>query len=65
MHVDEPIAAAKRIMTAVKTRQKDVCIGFPECLYVRLNALFPRVVDAALAGNDRRAKALFASGVIG
>jgi short-subunit dehydrogenase len=65
MHVDEPIATAKRIITAVKTRQKDVCIGFPECLYVRLNALFPRVVDAALAGNDRKAKALFASGVIG
>jgi short-subunit dehydrogenase len=61
MHIDEPKIVANRIMTAVKKRQKDVCIGFPECLYVRLNALLPRVVDAALAGNDRRAKSLFVS----
>jgi short-subunit dehydrogenase len=61
MHVDEPETVAGQIMAAVKKRKKDVCIGFPECLYVRLNALLPRVVDAALAGNDRRAKSLFVS----
>jgi short-subunit dehydrogenase len=61
MHVDEPATVASQIMAAIRERKKDVCIGFPECLYVRLNAFLPRVVDAALAGNDRRTKSLFAS----
>jgi short-subunit dehydrogenase len=61
MNVDEPVTVAKRIMMAIKRRQKDLCIGFPECLYIRLNALLPRVVDAALASNDRTAKTLFVS----
>jgi short-subunit dehydrogenase len=61
MHIDDPSTVSAKIIAAVKQRRKDVCIGFPECLYARLNALLPRVVDAALARNDRRAKRLFAS----
>jgi short-subunit dehydrogenase len=61
MHIDDPITVATKIIAAIRQRRKDVCIGIPECLYVRLNALLPRVVDSALAHNDRRAKGLFAS----
>jgi short-subunit dehydrogenase len=61
MNVDDPVTVSARIIAAIKQRRKDVCIGFPECLYVRLNAVLPRVMDAALARNDRRAKSLFAS----
>jgi short-subunit dehydrogenase len=61
MHIDNPITVSATIVAAIKQRRKDVCIGFPECFYVRLNALLPRVVDAALAGNDRRARSLFTS----
>lgn len=61
MHVDDPLAVSTRIILAIKQRKKDVYIGMAECLYVRLNALWPRAVDRALAPSDRRAKTLFAS----
>jgi hypothetical protein len=48
-------------VTAIKRRKKDVYIGFPERLFVRLNAVMPRLVDAAIAGNDRKAMKLFAA----
>jgi len=59
MNMDEPEAVAKRILRAISRHEKDVYIGFPESLFVRLNALMPRLVDVALASDDRKARALF------
>ena len=61
MNIDPPEIISKRIVTAIKERKKDVYIGFPERLFVRLNAVMPRLVDAAVAGNDRKAMKLFAA----
>jgi len=60
MTMDDPDRTAARIVEAVVARRRDVDIGFPEGVYVRLNALFPRLVDRALAAGDRRAARLFA-----
>ena len=61
MRIDDPAAVSAKIIAAIKQRKKDVSIGFPEYLFARFNALLPRIIDAALAGNDRKAKRLFAS----
>lgn len=60
MNLDEPERVARQILKAISLRRKDVYLGFPESFFVRLNALLPRVVDTALAKNDRKAAALFA-----
>ena len=59
MAMDSPEHVADRIVAAVVARSRNVVIGFPESLFVRVNALMPRVVDQALAANDRKAAALF------
>jgi hypothetical protein len=61
MNIDPPEIISKRIVAAVKQRKKDVYMGFPERLFVRLNAVMPRLVDAAVAGSDRKAMKLFAA----
>jgi short-subunit dehydrogenase len=59
MNMDSPELVADRIVAAIAHGEKNVVIGFPESLFVRINALVPGVVDRALAGNDRKAAALF------
>jgi short-subunit dehydrogenase len=59
MNMDKPEYTARQIVKAIRARKKDVYIGFPESFFVRVNALMPRMVDAALAKNDRKAKTLF------
>ncbi len=59
MRLDPPDDAARRIVEAIDTRARDVVIGFPESLFVRVNALVPSLVDRALAPNDRKAASLF------
>ncbi|WP_304164272.1 SDR family NAD(P)-dependent oxidoreductase [Phenylobacterium aquaticum] len=61
MNMDAPQAIAERIVAAIRTRKRDVYFGFPETLFVRLNALFPGLVDRALSANDRKAAQLFVS----
>ena len=61
MRIDIPSVVASSIVAAIRHRRKEVYIGFPERLFARLNAVLPRVVDAAVAGKDRRARALFQS----
>lgn len=61
MNIDDPMTVALKFVAAIKRRKKDVCVGFPECLFSRVNALLPRVVDAVLASNDRKARRLFVS----
>jgi hypothetical protein len=48
-----------KIIEAISARKKDVYIGFPESLFVRINAIFPAVVDKALVANDKKARTLF------
>jgi short-subunit dehydrogenase len=59
MNMDEPEAIAGRIVAAIRARKREVYFGFPEAIVVRLNALFPGVVDQVLAANDRKAAQLF------
>ena len=56
MAMDVPELVAKRMIEAIESDAKDVYIGFPESLFVRINALLPRIVDGALAKNDCIAK---------
>lgn len=60
MNMDEPAQVARRIVRAIVNCERDVYLGFPESLFVRVNALAPSVVDGALAANDKRAAELFA-----
>lgn len=59
MHLDEPETVARRIVSAIRTRKKEVFFGFPERIFVSLNALVPRFVDAAVTGEIRKARTLF------
>jgi short-subunit dehydrogenase len=56
MNMDEPEQVAARIARAIAGRDKDVYLGFPESLFVRVNAVLPRIVDRALAAQDRIAR---------
>ena len=60
MNMDEPAAIAARIMATIQARRPEAYFGFPESLFVRVNALAPGLVDRALAANDRKAAHLFA-----
>jgi len=61
MNMDPPELIATRIVDAIRGRKKDVYFGFPESLFVRLNAIFPQLIDRALSANDRKAARLFAN----
>ena len=60
MALDEPDEVASRIVDAVERGEKDVHFGGAESFFVKLNGVFPRLVDFLLANNDRKASALFA-----
>lgn len=53
MNLDEPENVATRIVGAIEENRKDCYLGFPENLFVRINALLPRLVDAALRKQNR------------
>ena len=61
MNMDEPQMIAERIVAAIRARKRDAYFGYPEAIFVRLNAIFPGLVDRALSANDRKAARLFAS----
>lgn len=58
MNMDSPEYVAGKIMQAISGRKKEHFIGFPESLFVRVNALLPRIVDQALAANDKKARTI-------
>ena len=60
MAMDDPDRIARRIVAAVRSDSRDVYLGFPENLFVRLNGLAPGLIDGALKSNDLKARALFA-----
>ena len=53
MNMDSPIWVAERIVRAILKPAKDTYLGFPESLFVRINAILPRLVDGALRGQNR------------
>lgn len=53
MNMDEPEQVAIKIVKAVENDKKDVYLGFPESLFVRINAIMPRLVDLALRRQNR------------
>jgi short-subunit dehydrogenase len=59
MNMDEPEVIARRIVEAIRVGRPEAYFGFPESLFVRINALFPGLVDRALFANDRKAAQLF------
>jgi short-subunit dehydrogenase len=59
MTMDEPESVARKIVQATIDRKKDVVIGFRERVFIRVNALAPRLVDAAIAGDTMKARNLF------
>jgi short-subunit dehydrogenase len=48
MNMDEPGVVAEHIVRAIEKDAKEYYIGFPESLFVRINAILPGVVDGAL-----------------
>lgn len=48
MHQDDPATVARQIVAALENRRAETFLGWPEKFFVRLNALFPRLVDQAL-----------------
>jgi short-subunit dehydrogenase len=48
MNMDEPKWVASRIVEGISRDRKELYLGFPESLFVRINALLPRLVDKAL-----------------
>lgn len=61
MGIDEPDKVADAIVDAIARRKKDVYFGAAERMFVKFNAVAPRLLDALQAGNDRKAKKLFSS----
>lgn len=61
MRLDEPQIVALRILRAIEKREKNVYIGAPEAIIVKLNALFPGALDVALSPQIETAKKLFSS----
>ncbi|HEX9180895.1 MAG TPA: SDR family oxidoreductase [Burkholderiales bacterium] len=54
--VDTPEAIAPRIAAAIESGRRELQIGAPESVFTRINALFPRIVDAALRKQNRAAR---------
>ncbi|GAB2197093.1 SDR family oxidoreductase [Sessilibacter sp. MAH4] len=48
-HVDEPSWVAQQLIKAIKNKvRSNLYLGFPESLFVRINALLPNVVDKSI-----------------
>ncbi|MFK8066827.1 MAG: SDR family oxidoreductase [Gammaproteobacteria bacterium] len=56
MNMDEPVDVADQIIDAIRQRKKECYIGFPESLFVRVNALMPGLVDVSLKNQNQAAR---------
>ena len=54
MNSDEPSVVARYAVCAIEQDCKDYYIGWPECLFVRINAILPRLVDGVLRKQNRQ-----------
>jgi short-subunit dehydrogenase len=61
MQTDAPELVADRIVAAIVARKAEVFIGFQERMFMRLNALLPRLIDAGIAGQTAKARHIFTS----
>jgi short-subunit dehydrogenase len=59
MKADEPDFVADRIVAAITGRKQEVFIGFQERMFMRMNALFPRLIDAGISSQAKKARHLF------
>ena len=48
MNMDDPDVVAANIVRAIEKDAKEYYIGFPECLFVRINSILPGMVDGSL-----------------
>ena len=53
MKLDPPDLVAQKIISSMIKEKKDSYLGFPECFFVRLNSIFPRLVDNALKKDNK------------
>ena len=53
MNFDSPDHVAGQIVSAIKADARERFLGKPESLFVRLNSLFPRLIDMALRKQNR------------
>jgi short-subunit dehydrogenase len=63
MNMDEPGWVAHSIVEAIRKDRKDIYLGFPESLFVRINALLPRMVDGALKKQNHKMMAFAKEGL--
>jgi short-subunit dehydrogenase len=54
MNSDDPQLVARHIVRAIEQDRDEHYIGFPESLFVRINAVLPRIVDLALRKQNRK-----------
>lgn len=47
--VDDPEVVAKAVSKLIRQPRSSRVIGFPECVFTRVNALLPRLVDGAIS----------------
>ena len=55
---DEPADVARQIVAAIESRRAELIIGRAERVFVRLNALWPKLVDRGLAKTTRKIRDL-------
>jgi len=56
MNMDEPETVAKQIANSIRKGEKETHLGFPESFFVRINAVFPGLVDRAVRKQNRVAR---------
>ena len=56
MNMDEPDAVAEQIVKCIRKGDKETHLGFPESFFVRINAVFPGLVDRAVRKQNRAAR---------
>ena len=54
--MDSPVSVAKDIVKSIQNNTKEKYLGFPEKIFVRINNLFPRLIDRALKKQNQEAK---------
>ena len=54
MNMDNPERVARHIVTAIEKDQAEHYVGFPESLFVRINAILPSLVDGAMRKQNTR-----------
>jgi len=56
MNMDKPEAVAKQIVQSIIKDHKEKYIGFPESLFIRINAIIPALVDMATRSQNKIAE---------